>query len=100
MASFLHFSLSFLFIKVDLIPILDQLVEMVQTNVDYSLYLVTGRELLPPGVDYYESLEASIRDGGVTIVQLREKSVETSEFLNIAVKSLEICDKVRVIVKE
>ena len=62
---------------------------------DYSLYLVTGRELLPPGVDYYESLEASIRDGGVTIVQLREKSVETSEFYDIALKSLEMCDKVR-----
>ena len=68
---------------------------MERTDVDYSLYLVTGRELLPPGVDYYESLEASIRDGGVTIVQLREKSVETSEFYDIALKSLEMCDKVR-----
>ena len=65
-------------------------------EVDYSLYLVTGRELLPPGVDYYESLEASIRDGQVTIVQLREKHAETSEFLEIAKKSLAICDKYKV----
>jgi hypothetical protein len=63
-------------------------------DVDYSLYLVTGRELLPPGVDYYESLEASIRDGGVTIVQLREKTIETSRFLDVAKRSLTICDRV------
>ena len=63
-------------------------------DVDYSLYLVTGRELLPPGADYYASLEASLRDGAVTVVQLREKQVETSEFLAIAEKSLAICDKV------
>lgn len=65
-------------------------------DVDYSLYLVTGRELLPPGIDYYESLEASIRDGGVTMVQLREKYAETSEFLDIAKRSLDVCDKYKV----
>lgn len=42
-----------------------------KSKIDYSLYLVTGRELLPDGVDYYESLEASVKDGGVTVVQLR-----------------------------
>jgi hypothetical protein len=63
-------------------------------DVDYSVYLVTGRELLPPGIDYYESLEASLKGGKVTMVQLREKKVETSEFLEIAEKSLAICDKV------
>lgn len=62
--------------------------------VNYSLYLVTGRELLPEGIDYYESLEQCIRDGGVTVVQLREKTVDTGEFLDIALKSLEICDRV------
>ena len=67
---------------------------MVAKQIDYSVYLVTGRELLPQGIDYYDSLERSVRDGGVTIVQLREKKVETSEFLEIAKKSLEICDKV------
>lgn len=61
---------------------------------DYSLYLVTGRELLPPGKDFYESLEESIQ-GGVTLVQLREKDIDTGEFLNIARRTLTICDKVR-----
>ena len=36
-----------------------------------SVYLVTGRELLPPGKDYLESLEESVRDGNVSIVQIR-----------------------------
>lgn len=63
--------------------------------IDYSLYLVTGRELLPPGVDYYESLEASLSGGDkVTVVQLREKHADTAEFLDIAKRSLAICDKV------
>ncbi|KAJ8474257.1 hypothetical protein ONZ45_g16010 [Pleurotus djamor] len=61
-------------------------------NLDYRLYLVTGRDLLPPGKDYYESLEESIQ-GGVTLVQLREKNTETKEFLEVATKSKAICDK-------
>ncbi|KAH9935372.1 Hydroxyethylthiazole kinase [Fomitopsis serialis] len=60
--------------------------------VDYSLYLVTGRELLPVGKDYYESLEESLQ-GGVTLVQIREKTAETGEFLEIARRSKEICHK-------
>lgn len=68
---------------------------MTGRQVDYSVYLVTGRQLLPAGVDYYASLEESVRDGHVTVVQLREKHVETNEFLEIARRSLEICDKVR-----
>ena len=42
-----------------------------KTGIDYSVYLVTGRELLPPGVDYYDSLDRSLRDGHVTVVQIR-----------------------------
>ena len=61
---------------------------------DYSLYLVTGRELLPPGVDYYESLEQTLKKGKVTVVQLREKHADNGEFLEIAQKSLAICDEV------
>ncbi|KAL4260942.1 Thiamine biosynthetic bifunctional enzyme Thi4 [Pleurotus pulmonarius] len=64
-------------------------------QIDYSLYLVTGRELLPPGKDYYESLEESLQ-GGVTIVQIREKVTETREFVEIAAKSKAICDKYNV----
>lgn len=64
--------------------------------VDYSVYLVTGRELLPPGKDYYESLEQSLKDGHVTVVQLREKRADTIDFIDIAKKSLALCDKVSV----
>ncbi|EIW63083.1 Hydroxyethylthiazole kinase [Trametes versicolor FP-101664 SS1] len=60
--------------------------------VDYSVYLVTGRELLPPGKDYLESLEESIK-GGVTLVQIREKNADTGEFLRIAQASKAICHK-------
>ncbi|EST05578.1 Thiamine phosphate synthase [Kalmanozyma brasiliensis GHG001] len=64
--------------------------------IDYSVYLVTGRELLPPGVDYYASLELCLSQGNVTVVQIREKDTETSDFLTIAQKSLAICDRYNV----
>lgn len=67
-----------------------------KSDIDYSLYLVTGRELLPAGKDYYESLEESLKDGHVTVVQLREKNVDSGDFLEIAEKSLKICDKYKV----
>ncbi|KAI0633418.1 Hydroxyethylthiazole kinase [Trametes polyzona] len=63
--------------------------------VDYSLYLVTGRELLPEGKDHLESLEESIK-GGVTLVQIREKKADTGEFLRIAQDSKAICRKYNV----
>ncbi|KAI0674972.1 Hydroxyethylthiazole kinase [Trametes maxima] len=63
--------------------------------VDYSMYLVTGRELLPEGKDYLESLEESIK-GGVSLVQIREKKADTGEFLQIAQASKEICHKYNV----
>ncbi|KIK67487.1 hypothetical protein GYMLUDRAFT_156732 [Collybiopsis luxurians FD-317 M1] len=64
-------------------------------EVDYSLYLVTGRELLPPGKDYFESLEQSLQ-GGVTVVQIREKNTDTAEFLDIALRSKALCDRYKV----
>ncbi|KAF9071660.1 thiamine biosynthetic bifunctional enzyme Thi4 [Rhodocollybia butyracea] len=60
--------------------------------IDYSLYLVTGRELLPPGKEYFESLEQSLQ-GGVSVVQIREKKTDTTKFLDIALKSKAICDR-------
>ncbi|KAJ4483479.1 thiamine biosynthetic bifunctional enzyme Thi4 [Lentinula aciculospora] len=63
--------------------------------IDYSLYLVTGRELLPQGQDYFDSLEQSLQ-GGVTVVQIREKNTDTREFLDIASKSKIICDRYNV----
>jgi thiamine-phosphate diphosphorylase/hydroxyethylthiazole kinase len=64
-------------------------------KVDYSVYLVTGRELLPPGKDYYESLRESLI-GGVTLVQVREKTCDTGEFIQIAIKTKAICDEYNV----
>lgn len=61
---------------------------------DYSLYLVTARSQVPPGVEYYASLRAALQ-GGVTMVQIREKGVDNGEFLDVAQKSLAICDEVR-----
>ncbi|KAH7927492.1 Hydroxyethylthiazole kinase [Leucogyrophana mollusca] len=63
--------------------------------VDYSLYLVTGRDLLPQGKDYVGSLEEAIK-GGATIVQVREKGVDTLEFLEIALQSKALCEKYKV----
>ncbi|KAH9948563.1 Hydroxyethylthiazole kinase [Amylocystis lapponica] len=60
--------------------------------IDYSLYLVTGRDLLPSTKDYFESLEESLQ-GGVTLVQIREKTADTGEFLAIAQRSLALCRK-------
>ncbi|KAK4686500.1 thiamine-phosphate diphosphorylase / hydroxyethylthiazole kinase, partial [Tremellales sp. Uapishka_1] len=68
---------------------------MGKREIDYSLYLVTGRELLPPGKDYYESLEESLQ-GGVTLVQVREKKADTGEFIDVARKTKAICDKYNV----
>ncbi|TFY73455.1 hypothetical protein EWM64_g10557, partial [Hericium alpestre] len=47
-------------------------------TIDYSVYLVTGRNYLPPGKTYLESLEEAIQ-GGVTLVQVREKDAETAD---------------------
>ncbi|KZT19913.1 Hydroxyethylthiazole kinase [Neolentinus lepideus HHB14362 ss-1] len=64
-------------------------------EIDYSLYLVSGRELLPEGITYLESLEQAIQ-GGVTVVQVREKNADTGEFLKIAQETQELCNKYNV----
>ncbi|KAI0036855.1 thiamine biosynthetic bifunctional enzyme [Vararia minispora EC-137] len=64
-------------------------------HVDYSVYLVTGRELLPRGKTYTECLEEALK-GGVTVVQVREKTAETGEFLSIARQTIEICRRYNV----
>ncbi|EKM54330.1 uncharacterized protein PHACADRAFT_123292 [Phanerochaete carnosa HHB-10118-sp] len=65
---------------------------MTKKEFDYSLYLVTGRDLLPPAKDYLESLEEALK-GGVTLVQVREKTADTGEILDVARKTKELCDK-------
>ncbi|KAJ7462252.1 thiamine biosynthetic bifunctional enzyme Thi4 [Mycena galericulata] len=62
--------------------------------IDFSLYLVTDRSLLA-GKSYLESLEQALQ-GGVTIVQVREKSSDTAEFLEIAQQSKLLCDRYKV----
>lgn len=65
-----------------------------KNNIDYSLYLVTDRDVLGD-TDIYTGVEEAIK-GGVTLVQLREKSLSTLEFYNIAVKIKIITDKYKV----
>ena len=53
-------------------------------DIDYSLYLVTDRELmLADSIE--ESTEQAIQ-GGCTVVQLREKNASSREFFDIAVR--------------
>ena len=51
-------------------------------KIDYSVYLVTDRDILK-GRDLCRAVEESIL-GGVTLVQLREKFIGDEEFLKIA----------------
>jgi thiamine-phosphate pyrophosphorylase len=55
---------------------------MKRLNIDYSLYLVTDRKLAR-GRTTLEVVQAAVR-GGVTCVQLREKSCSTREFIEEA----------------
>nr|WP_041276443.1 thiamine phosphate synthase [Desulfosporosinus acidiphilus] len=61
---------------------------------DYSLYLVTDRVLLGSR-DLIQSVELAIQ-GGVTMVQLREKSVSTGEFLNIAYELKDLTSRYKI----
>ncbi|KAF3224311.1 hypothetical protein TWF191_006093 [Orbilia oligospora] len=47
---------------------------------DLTLYLVTSSSLLPPNCTLESHIEAAIK-GGVTIVQLREKNLDTAPFI-------------------
>ena len=59
-------------------------------QIDYSLYLVTDRSILNQK-DLKKSIEAAIL-GGVSIVQLREKSISTGDFYHLAKEVKEITD--------
>ncbi|TGE31700.1 thiamine phosphate synthase [Desulfosporosinus sp. Sb-LF] len=67
---------------------------MSEIEVDYSLYLVTDRELLGER-DLCDCIEEAIK-GGVTLVQLREKSVSTREFLQLALRVKEITSRYKI----
>ena len=64
---------------------------MSETKVDYRLYLVTDRELLGDR-ELENSIELAIQ-GGVTLVQLREKSISTLKFLQLAIRVKKITSR-------
>lgn len=62
--------------------------------VDYSLYLVTDRDLMrSPSLE--EAVEQAVL-GGCTVVQLREKTATSAEFYRLALAVKEITDRHRV----
>lgn len=61
-----------------------------KAKINYKLYLVTDRDLLK-NKDLCTAVEEAIK-GGVTLVQLREKNVTTTEFYNIAVNVKKVTD--------
>jgi thiamine-phosphate pyrophosphorylase len=62
--------------------------------VDYSLYLVTDRSMLN-GASLLEAVESAIR-GGVTLLQLREKDVCSSDFYSIALEMKKLANSYQV----
>ena len=62
-----------------------------KNNIDLSLYLVTDRKCLK-NKDLNSAIEDAIL-GGVTLVQLREKSSDSLELFNIAKEVKKITDK-------
>ncbi|OPX44151.1 thiamine-phosphate synthase [Ruminiclostridium hungatei] len=60
-------------------------------DIDYTLYLVTDRELMSTGT-LEEAVENAIK-GGCTLVQLREKTASSLEFYENALKVKAVTDK-------
>jgi len=62
-----------------------------KNKVDYSLYLVTDRDLM-----YAKSVEECVEQavsGGTTVVQIREKTASSREFYEIAMRTRKITKK-------
>ncbi|MDF2880704.1 MAG: thiamine-phosphate diphosphorylase [Clostridiaceae bacterium] len=62
-----------------------------KSKVNYKLYLVTDRDLLK-NIDICTAVEQAIQ-GGVTLVQLREKELSSLEFYNTAIEVKKVTDK-------
>lgn len=63
-------------------------------NIDYTLYLVTDREIMST-----EKLENAVEQailGGCTVVQLREKNCSSLEFFETAIKIKDITDSYQI----
>ncbi len=65
-----------------------------KTKVDYTLYIVTDRELMSTKT-LEEAVEQAIK-GGCTLVQLREKTASSREFYQTALNIKAITDKYKV----
>ncbi len=63
-------------------------------DIDYTLYLVTDRELMVQ-TTIEESVEQAVR-GGCTLVQLREKRVSSREFYETAVRVRKVTSRLGV----
>lgn len=63
-------------------------------EIDYTLYVVTDRELMSAAA-VEESVEQAIL-GGCTLVQLREKTISSKEFYDTAVKVREVTSRLGV----
>lgn len=61
-----------------------------KSNIDYTLYLCTDRDLMSTKT-VEESVELAIK-GGCTLVQLREKDCSSKEFYELAVRVKKITD--------
>lgn len=57
--------------------------EIVSLPVDYTLYLVTDRKLA--GGRHFDDIVRQAVEGGVTLVQLREKELSTRDFVRLAI---------------
>ena len=65
-----------------------------KSNIDYTLYLVTDREIMST-----KKLETVVEEailGGCTVVQLREKNCSSLDFFEMAVKIKDITDKYQI----
>lgn len=63
-------------------------------NVDYTLYLVTDRELMSAST-IEETVKLAV-SGGATVVQLREKNCSSREFYDLAVRVKKITEPQKV----
>jgi len=59
-------------------------------DIDYSLYLVTDSGLLSPTANSFEDHVSQLIEGGVTVVQCREKTLPTADFVQRGKRLLEI----------
>jgi thiamine-phosphate diphosphorylase/hydroxyethylthiazole kinase len=62
-------------------------------RMDLSVYLVTASELVPEGKTLVEIVQKAV-EAGATIVQLREKSMDTKSFVELATDILKVTKKV------